>query len=177
MAGVGDRGKGRRPMCCRTLAYALPIFLLNGAFAEYESTEFLFTWHETSDHGPRLDEQENSGRGEGSPGGEGSPAREARGEEAGRPRGTCKVSAKHSNNAPRPSELSNLRKAAPKEAGGTGVRGRILRAAVPIFSPAIGVPRGAVLRSNSAKRCAGISGPISPKEVIAKNIPPLAHHK
>ena len=69
MAGVGDRGKGRRPMCCRTLAYALPIFLLNGESAEYESTEFLFTWHETSDHGPRLDEQENSGRG----------AREARG--------------------------------------------------------------------------------------------------
>ena len=131
--GVEDRGKGRRPMRCRTLAYALPIFLLNGAFAEHEPTGFLFSWHETSDHGPRLDEQENSGRGEGSPGGEGSPAREARGEEAGKPRGTCKVSAKHSNNAPRPSELSNLRKAAPKEAGGTGVRGRILHAAFPIF--------------------------------------------
>ena len=64
MAGVGDRGKGRRPMRRRTLAYSLPIFLLNGAFAEYESTKFPFTWHETCDHGARLDEQlENSGRG------------------------------------------------------------------------------------------------------------------
>ena len=66
MAGVEDRGKGRRPMRCRTLAYALPIFLLNGAFAEHEPTEFLFSWHETSDHGPRPDEQqEDSGRGTG----------------------------------------------------------------------------------------------------------------
>ena len=87
-----------------------------------------------------------------------------------------KVSAKLSNDAPRPYEFSNLRQAAPEEAGDSGVRERILRAVVPISAPVIGVPRGAAFRSNSVIRCAGTSGPISPEEAIAKNIPPLAHH-